>query len=331
MTTDEKPESSHEFNFFLDRQLQNKLIDLDEELFVESYHPNGNNALTTNNSKNNARRAEEITSWNHDHSKTNFRKPEKEFSSKQKDFIQPWRDYNKQKLQQSDNFVFKHYADIRHYIEQYREEFSNCLAYRSPVSNDIPSGDVRRHLNNSHHSAPTPTATSITQQNSQTQNYNHTAHNYHTGSYSANYNHNHNGNNNYSYPAGTQLITASLQPSAKHETVHSGNTTRTSASQNSSQTNHPSNQQCGKHTHVHVSPDNAYKYKLAPEVMWRSESFQSVIDTDKYEPPVDHVMNIRTPRLSSAKGERGKSPTKVMVPGMPNSGIRSNHTQSVTV
>ncbi|XP_021348564.1 uncharacterized protein LOC110447298 isoform X3 [Mizuhopecten yessoensis] len=309
MTADEKPESSHEYNFFLDRQLQNKLLDFDEQDIDSRYFQN---VKLDGKSYKAQVRNEEVTGWIYD-PKNNFRKPEKENSKQQKEFIQPWKDY-KARQQKDDSFMFRHYGDLKKYIQQYRQEHSYANGFRPPgmTKSDVPIGELRKYLH--HHSAPTPSAGAIqnqisTQSQSSTQTQVSTVCTQCTNT---------NGSNQ-------QLITASMYyTNRKDSLVSLPNGASVSNPRTSS--NHSHGHQCSKHNHVHINPDHAYKYKLAPDAAWRSDSVQSsCVESDRNE-------GVRTPRINSAKGDRGKSPTKVMVPAGASNGPQKGHPlQTVTV
>lgn len=337
MSADDKPESSHEFNFFLDRQLQNNLLDIDEQLIsTDNYlaHNHGVHCVSNGEGRStfvkSQTKCEEITGWIQD-SKTNFRKPEKEYKPT-KEFIQPWKDF-KTKAQQ-DTYVFKHFSDPIYYIEQYRYEHAMVMGLRSQLTRSEfgSGGDLRRYLG--HHSSPSPNNNGVS--SSCSQNYvppqstacnscngnNHNGHSKHSSSNSA--------------PSSSQnqLLTASMHYTNKKDSKSLPSNSTSSQSKfnnpsknshnhhNSNNNNQNSNHghQCTKH--VHTPSDQGYKYKLAPEAMWRSGSSQSG----------DHGDG-RTPRLHSAKADgRGKMPTKVMVPaGVPNGIVKQHPLQTVTV
>ncbi|XP_033731947.1 uncharacterized protein LOC117321589 isoform X2 [Pecten maximus] len=306
MTADEKPESSHEYNFFLDRQLQNKLLDFDEQDIDSRYLQN----VRLDGKAYKAQvRSEEVTGWIFD-TKTNFRKPEKESNKQPKEFIQPWKDY-KAKQQKEDSYMFRHYGDLKRYIQQYREEHSNANGFRPPgvPKSDNPIGDLRKYLH--HHSAPTPSAGATHHQNS-TQTPTSTQTQVSTVCTQCT-----NASSNQ------QLITASMYyTNRKDSSVSLPN--GASVSNPRTNHNHSHGHHCSKHSHV--NPDHAYKYKLAPDAAWRSDSVQSsCVDSDRND-------GVKTPRINSAKGDRGKSPTKVMVPaGASNGPLKGHPLQTVTV
>ncbi|XP_069120502.1 uncharacterized protein [Argopecten irradians] len=310
MTADEKPESSHEYNFFLDRQLQNKLLEFDEQDIDSRYFQN---VKLEGKAYRAQVRSEEVTGWVFD-TKTNFRKPEKESNKQQREFIQPWKDY-KAKQQKDDSYMFRHYGDLKKYIQQYREEHSNVFGFRPPgvpMKSDAPVGEIRKYLN--HHSAPTPSAGAT--HHNQTSAHNHTSSQTQVSTVCTQCT-NSSGNQ--------QLLTASMYyTNRKDSSVSLPNGASVSNSRNN-HNSHSHGHHCSKHNN-HINPDHAYKYKLAPEAAWRSDSVQSsCVDSDRND-------GVRTPRINSAKGDRGKSPTKVMVPAGASNGPPKGHPlQSVTV
>ncbi|XP_060083360.1 uncharacterized protein LOC132562625 [Ylistrum balloti] len=307
MTADEKPESSHEYNFFLDRQLQNKLLDFDEQDIDSRYFQN---VKLEGKAFRAQARSEEVTGWIFD-AKINFRKPEKESSRQSKEFIQPWKDY-KTKQQKDDSYMFRHYGDLKKYIQQYREEHANANGFRPPgvLKSDVPTGDIRKYLH--HHSAPTPSVGATQHQTStqspasaQTQ----------VSSVCT----------QCTNTSNQQLITASMYYTNRKDSSFSlPNGASVSNPRTTVNHSHSHGHQCSKHNHI--NPDHAYKYKLAPDAAWRSDSVQSSnVDSDRND-------GIKTPRINSAKGDRGKSPTKVMVPSGASNGPHKGHPlQTVTV
>ncbi|XP_013412448.1 uncharacterized protein LOC106175148 isoform X1 [Lingula anatina] len=130
MSTDERNEANHEYNFFLDRKIQEQLFDADENLDKTAQT---NTQIKTprkgNTSKNSVQSQTEICEWI---PRTGFalRRPEKEInnnnngtSKKKEDSSHGapanWRDPHGR--QKEIDFKFRHYYDIRKYIEQYRK------------------------------------------------------------------------------------------------------------------------------------------------------------------------------------------------------------------
>lgn len=124
---EENQESTHGFNFFIDRQLQNKLLQADDDLLTEK--ESVDNSLYRNNlksgkiTKNDTRN--DFTGWFPDQ-KLVCRKLDGANKTDQKPrestFIHPWKDY---KRNREESYVFKHYTDTRKYIEQYRKEHNS--------------------------------------------------------------------------------------------------------------------------------------------------------------------------------------------------------------
>ena len=124
---EEKQESSHEFNFFIDRQLQNKLLQADDDLLSEK--ESADKSLVRNNLKSGkvtktdvkSDKFGDFTGWFPDQKlvcrKSDGAKPD--LKPRENTFIHPWRDY---KRNREESYVFKHYTDSRKYIEQYRNE-----------------------------------------------------------------------------------------------------------------------------------------------------------------------------------------------------------------
>ena len=128
-SSEEKQEIKHEFNFFIDRQLQNKLLQADDDLLAEK--DNSDKTIIRNNIKSGkvtktdtkVDRFGDFTGWFPDQ-KLACRKldgAKTEQKPRESTFIHPWRDY---KRNREEGYTFKHYSDIRKYIEQYRKEHS---------------------------------------------------------------------------------------------------------------------------------------------------------------------------------------------------------------
>ncbi|XP_067660648.1 uncharacterized protein [Haliotis asinina] len=123
VTLHEKHTSSHQ-----DRLVQNRLLAADDRYDKEALIEFIGNASKPKTAKSIREKSEELTGWLHS-SKVLLRKPEKDsVNSKGKDgpreFLS-WRD-SRLKLTPNprENYVFKHYQDIRYYMKQYREENS---------------------------------------------------------------------------------------------------------------------------------------------------------------------------------------------------------------
>ena len=144
----EKQEAKHEFNFFIDRQLQNKLLQADDDLLTEN--DNSDKAINRNNvksgrvtkSENKSDKFGDFTGWFPDQ-KFSCRKLDgankTEQKPKESTFIHPWRDYKRNK---EEGYTFKHYSDIRKYIEQYRKEHT-CHNQTSRFSSGGPDRERR--------------------------------------------------------------------------------------------------------------------------------------------------------------------------------------------
>lgn len=141
---DRNSESSHKSNLHFDRQLQNKLLQIDEDSDTESYETKLSKSWS--NVKGGAKsfkpdsRVEDITGW-FPSAKFVARKPEnapKGESKPANTFIHPWRDYRSKK---EESFVFRHYKEFRKYMEQYRNEHS-CQPNRFSSGNQF--GEMRR-------------------------------------------------------------------------------------------------------------------------------------------------------------------------------------------
>ncbi|KAL4219310.1 hypothetical protein ACF0H5_021889 [Mactra antiquata] len=136
---DQTTDSSHENNLYADRQLQNKLLQLEEDSDNEAYDQRlsrswSNLKGTTKSHKT----VDSITGW-FPNSKFVGRKNELQRPETKPAFIHPWKDYRSRGKE--DSFVFKHYTECRKYIEQYRIEHG-CHVNRFPSGNQI--GDMRR-------------------------------------------------------------------------------------------------------------------------------------------------------------------------------------------
>lgn len=141
-----KRDSNHEFNLYVDRQLQNQLLQVDDDSDTESYEiklsKSGSNIKNASKQFKGETKIDDITGW---FPRTKFiaRKPDvisnaKPDTAKTSTFIHPWKDYRAKK---EESFVFKHYTEHRKYIEQYRNEHG-CQNSRFPSGNMY--GDSRR-------------------------------------------------------------------------------------------------------------------------------------------------------------------------------------------
>lgn len=290
MTSEENTECSHEFNFYLDRQLQNKLIEQAEILQADELYSQFNISNTESKNVNSKvlGKNEDIQGW-FGEPKIVLRKPEKE-SVKQS---QPsWRDYRNKQVPTQDPFVFKHYGDIRAYIEQYRRDHTTGLGFKSHSALDRMQGDgVRRY-------GQSPSNVHIQHQNacncgappcaSEVQKYLTAA------LHSTNRTLTSTTGFNHSQSHGTQSANSHQTPSTPHT---------------------PNGHICTKHNHHHHVERNsqAYKYKLSPDcqTMWSSRTDSQ--NSERLDQP--------SPRMQSAKVyTSGKVPTKVSVPAAPPNG-----------
>ncbi|XP_048772593.2 uncharacterized protein LOC125678294 isoform X4 [Ostrea edulis] len=290
MTPEENTECSHEFNFFLDRQLQTKLLEQDEILHAEELYSQFNinsSELKIVNSKVLGKN-EEIQGWVSE-PKVVLRKPERE-SVKQP---QPsWRDFRNKQVPIQDPFVFKHYGDIRAYIEQYRRDHTNGLGFKSHSALERMQGDGIRRYGHS------PSQIHVQQQNAC---------------------------NCGAPPCASEVqkyLTAALQYTNRQPTSltnHSNPPSQGAQSANPHQSSHQPHTHnghiCTKHNHHQHADKNsqAYKYKLSPDcqVMWSSRTESQ--NSERVEQP--------SPRMQSAKVyPSGKVPTKVSVPAVPPNG-----------
>ncbi|KAJ8300517.1 hypothetical protein KUTeg_022036, partial [Tegillarca granosa] len=300
MTLEEKPESSHEYNYFLDRQLQNKLLSIDDE----STEPNVKFSISTETKPSKpTSKVDEITGWTP--SKIALRKPEKE--NKVKESQTPWINPSKSTKQQiQDNFLFRHYADYREYIEQYRQEHSCIAAMMSPTN---------RELNEMRKIAIQNTAPSQIQvRQNQTM--------------CAQCNNNNSTNNNNVSASVQNLLTAALQYTNRKDGVYALSNTINNMVTSNSSSQRP--HQCSKHSYINDPSSQSYKYKMSPDVLRRPESQHSVeVEREKTE-------ILKPTRITSAKLQprsAGKLPTKVTVPqtGTNSGHLKHQPLQTVTI
>lgn len=137
---DQTNDSSHENNLYADRQLQNRLLQVEEDSDNEAYEQklskSCNNLKTTPKVRLDPRSGS-ITGW-FTSAKFVGRRSELQRPETKPTFIHPWKDYRSKK---EDSFVFKHYSENKKYIEQYRIEHG-CHINRFPSGNQ--AGDMRR-------------------------------------------------------------------------------------------------------------------------------------------------------------------------------------------
>ena len=343
MTGGETPESGHDFNFYLDRQFQNKLIEQDEILVANELNLrlNGNNDNRNGASKAALTKADAIIGWIYD-SKLNLRKPEKESQNNKntnQNGYQAWKEARNKQTNVHDSYTFKHYYDTHGYIEQYRRDHTNVFIYRTPSSIQNMQGEGVSRYGQQGQRSNTPSqisqqhSTSVcsnTSSSTLVPNYTSAAMQYTNRCNTIL------GNSSlYAYPQYSGYP-AGQTPANQTPSVHTIHSNRPSAHGSvSSASSHPRSQHqhtsaCKKHK-VHVdSASQAYKYKLAPETYWgnvnsghgmiRSDS-QTSVESDKTA--TSNGADIRTPPIGSGKG--GKPPTKVSVP------VLQNQIQTVSV
>lgn len=136
-------ESCHESNVYFDRQLQNKLLQVDEDSDTEAYESKlskhwGN--LKTGGKPKIDPKIEDINGW-FPSSKFVGRKSELtkvDTKPASTNFIHPWKDYRSKK---EESFVFKHYTEFRKYMEQYRNQHG-CHINRFSSGNQM--SEMRR-------------------------------------------------------------------------------------------------------------------------------------------------------------------------------------------
>ncbi|KAK3088287.1 hypothetical protein FSP39_017139 [Pinctada imbricata] len=346
MTADEKPEASHDYNFYLDRQLQNKLLEQDEileasELYAKLTGANDSKTLTT---KAAFAKADAIIGWIND-SKVVLRKPDRESSNSNKNSnpipngYQMWKDARNKNLQ--DSYVFKHYYDMHGYIEQYRRDHTNVFIYRSPTSIQSMQGEGAQRYSQQNNNAPPVTSQVSHQQttpvcshcNSSNNVPNYLAALQYTNRCSSIVG----GGNPYThspyscYPTSQTPGGQSVYSQQTNSTRPSAHGSHSSLSQRNSsyhKHSHQPSSSCRKHRPPVDSASQAFKYKLAPETYWgntvtRSES-QNSLESDKTS--TSSGADAKTSRVGSAKG--GKTPTKVSVPAVP---AIQNQIQTVSV
>lgn len=297
--------AKHDVSMLLDRQIQNKLLEIDDQLWVTDYLVESKGTSDIKVPKTiKATKNDDILGW-FSSSKCVLRKQEKEKN------LQPipsysWREQTRLKNLIQDTFVFKHYPFSKSYIEQYREEnsqLSQLSGLRSPVVKE--TNEIKRvRVQNSAPSPPTTT----------------------NGVYSqSGQNLCHHCNQPTNTPS-QNLITAAFNYT-RRETTSIG-----ACKCNHNISNHNSHT-CSKHNH-HYHKDaasQAYKYKLTKDpisithnMAWKSES----------ELSSDIEKDTKTPRVLSGKRSAGKTPTKVTVPSLPTTNGhhgQSKNIQTVTV
>lgn len=294
--------ANHDLNMFLDRQVQNKLLDIDDQLWLTDYMVESKGYTDVKVPKTiKVTRSDDIMGW-FSSSKCVLRKPEKEKQNQQPVNSYSWREQTRLKNLIQDGFVFKHYPYSKSYIEQYREENSQLTGMtgvRSPIVKD--TNEPKRVGIQTSTPSP-PTQNSIYSDQTRQNVCNHC--NLPTSTSSPN------------------LITAAFNYT-RRETTSIGNGACKCNQSNCLSNQNLNSHTCSKHNH-HQQKDVsslAYKYKLTRDpvmhnIAWRPESEHSS-ETEK---------EIKTPRILSGKRSAGKPPTKVTVPNG-----YSKNVQTVTV
>lgn len=126
---DERHESNHEFNMFLDHEIQKKLLDISEKGYDDDVFFMGNSNFiqpqvqTAVKNTNRVRypKYEEFCSWQDSgkYPKDNVKKPENKTSRLNRERESSnalWKDFKPKEIQ----YIFKHFTDTAQYIEQYR-------------------------------------------------------------------------------------------------------------------------------------------------------------------------------------------------------------------
>ncbi|XP_052790219.1 uncharacterized protein LOC128224424 isoform X2 [Mya arenaria] len=299
-----KHDSSHEHNLYFDKQLQNRLLQVGEDLDIQTYESKlSKTGSNVKNSKSNKseNKAEDITGW--------F--PSAKFVARRTDlgnskvetkpantFIHPWKDYRTKK---EDSFVFKHYTEHRKYIDQYRNEHGCYNQQRSAGQ----IGEMRR--------------VAFQTSNPQQQN-----------PLSAQYVHHQQGWASSAPPAMVQAPPPPQQSSIQYTTRREQ--LGSLVLPNSNNTNNPTtsaNCQCGSKTNPVVDHSSQSqltgRYKLSPGNIQRtytSADFRHTLDSDNSSESGDIRVRAPSRRSNSASSSRqrtvGKAPTKISVPATPN-------------
>ncbi|XP_052090965.1 uncharacterized protein LOC127727867 isoform X1 [Mytilus californianus] len=305
-----KSPSNHDLNIFLDRQIQNKLLEIDDQLWLTDYmvESKGNTELKVPKTIK-VTRNDDVTGW-FSSSKCVLRKLEKEKPTQQP-ITYSWREQTRLKNLIQNSFVFKHYPYHQSYIEQYREENSQLSGIKTVAQKE--SNEPRKI-------AVQNTTITTSAQNNTTASGN---------IYSQNSGQNICSHCNQPYTVSTSqpLITAAFSYTRRETTSLSNGACKCTQSTSNPIPHSSGSHTCTKHNH-HQHKDVAslaYKYKLSKEALmhniaWRSESENS----SEHEKD-----SFKTPRVASGKRSAGKAPTKVTVPSLPNG--HNKNIQTVTV
>ncbi|XP_076091367.1 uncharacterized protein LOC143063236 isoform X5 [Mytilus galloprovincialis] len=305
-----KSPSNHDLNIFLDRQIQNKLLEIDDQLWLTDYmvESKGNTELKVPKTIK-VTRNEDVTGW-FSSSKCVLRKLEKEKPTPQP-ITYSWREQTRLKNLIQNSFVFKHYPYHQSYIEQYREENSQLSGIKTVAQKE--SNEPRKI-------AVQNTATITSAQNNTTASGN---------IYSQNSGQNICNHCNQPYTVSTSqpLITAAFSYTRRETTSLSNGACKCSQSNSNPIPHSSSSHTCTKHNH-HQHKDVAslaYKYKLSKEALMHNIAWKSESDNSS-----EHERDsFKTPRVASGKRSAGKAPTKVTVPSLPNG--HNKNIQTVTV
>lgn len=305
-----KSPSNHDLNIFLDRQIQNKLLEIDDQLWLTDYmvESKGNTELKVPKTIK-VTRNEDVTGW-FSSSKCVLRKLEKEKPTPQP-ITYSWREQTRLKNLIQNSFVFKHYPYHQSYIEQYREENSQLSGIKTVAQKE--SNEPRKI-------AVQNTATITSAQNNTMASGN---------IYSQNSGQNICNHCNQPYTVSTSqpLITAAFSYTRRETTSLSNGACKCSQSNSNPIPHSSSSHTCTKHNH-HQHKDVAslaYKYKLSKEALMHNIAWKSESDNSS-----EHEKDsFKTPRVASGKRSAGKAPTKVTVPSLPNG--HNKNIQTVTV
>lgn len=144
MTSGDSTDSPEDYSVFIDRHFQSKLLALEDGFCTtagydaQKISPTISKQVVKNKqSKQTSKQQYDdvgiISGWWHEAPTQPRKRPgkEKEPRDSPKD-CQSWRDGNNSYRTRHENFVFKHYTDIRKYIEQYRRD--SILSRERPLS-----------------------------------------------------------------------------------------------------------------------------------------------------------------------------------------------------
>ncbi|XP_052223176.1 uncharacterized protein LOC127839052 isoform X5 [Dreissena polymorpha] len=300
-------ESSHEHNLYVDRQLQNKLLQVDEDSDIEAYEnklsKNGSIEKMCSKSKHPVLKVDDIVGWFSSAKFAARRTPVPVSSSRSEQrptstLIHPWKDC---RLKKENSFMFKHYLENKKYIEQYRNEHGcHIQQYHSAAQ----LGEMRRIA------FQTTTGTHQPPTSAGAQQYGYTPSNTFTNPGLASH-----------PPAGVFYSNRREQLGSLVTTNGVGNDHNTSP-----------NCQCG--TKASAIDTSSHKYKLSPGHLTRNATnmdFRTNVDSDNSSESGDIRMRTPSRRSSSASStrHRQKPPTKISVPA--NTNARAYPIQALTI